>query len=134
MAASLKREIPQLYEQHCVAHRDDLAFEDAWKELSFMQDIETLLTTVHTMFNRSSVKNEKFRELAKVSESDVVAFRPLYDVRWLSWHFAVAAFVRNFNVLIVYCTEQVNTCNDPINKYCLTLSTRQHTSVSIAFV
>ena len=71
------------------------------------------------MFNRSSVKNEKFRELANVSESDVVAFRPLHDVRWLSRHLAVAAFVRNYNILIEYCTKQVNTCNDPINKYCL---------------
>jgi len=119
VAAILKREIPHLYEQHCVAHREDLAIEDAWKELSFMQDIETLLRIVYTMFSRSSVKNEKFRELVNVSESDVVAFRPLHDVRWLSRHFAVAAFVRNYNVLIEYCTEQVNTCNDPINKYCL---------------
>ena len=68
VAAILKREIPHLYEQYCVAHREDLAVEDAWKELSFMQDIETLLRTVYTMFSRSSVKNEKFRELANVSE------------------------------------------------------------------
>ena len=27
--------------------------------------------------------------------------------------------MQNYNVLIKYCTEQVNTCNDPINKYCL---------------
>ena len=119
VAAILKREIPHLYEQHCVAHREDLAVEDAWKELSLMQDIETLLRTAHTMFSRSSVKNEKFSELANVSEIDVVAFRPLHDVRWLSRHLAVAAFVQNYNVLIEYCTEQVNTCNDPINKYCL---------------
>ena len=48
-----------------------------------------------------------------------MAFRPLHDVRWLSRHLAVAAFVRNYNLLIEYCTEQVNTCNHPINKYCL---------------
>ena len=109
VAAILKCEILHLYEQHCVAHREDLAVEDAWKELSFMQDIETLLRTVYTMFSRSSVKNEKFRELANVSENDVVAFRPLHHVRWLSRHFVVAAFVRNYNVLIEYCTEQVNS-------------------------
>ena len=119
VAAILKREIPHLYEQHCVAQREELAVEDAWKELSLMQDIETLLRTVYTMFSRSSVKNEKFRKLANVLESDVVAFRPLHDARWLSRHLAVAAFVRNYNVLIEYCTEQVNTCNHPINKYCL---------------
>ena len=119
MTAILKREIFYLYEQHCVAHEDDLAVEDASKELSFKQDIETLLRTVYTMFSRSSLKNEKLRELANVSGSDVVAFRPLYDVRWLSRHFAVAALVRSYNILFEYCTEQVNTCSDPINKYCL---------------
>ena len=36
VAAILKREIPHLYEQHCVAHREDLAFEDAWKKLALM--------------------------------------------------------------------------------------------------
>ena len=119
VAAILKREIPHLCEQHCVAHREDLAVEGAWKELSLMQDIETLLRTVYTMFSRSTVKTEKFRELADISESDVVAFRPLHDVRWLSRHLAVSAFVRNYNALIEYCTEQENVCNDPINKYCL---------------
>ena len=55
MAAILKREIPHLCEQHCVAHREDLAVENAWEELLLMQNIETLLRTVYTIFGRSSV-------------------------------------------------------------------------------
>ena len=43
LAAILKREIPHFYEQHCVAHREDLTVEDAWKKLLLMQDIEALL-------------------------------------------------------------------------------------------
>ena len=43
VAAILKREISYLCEQHCVAHREDLVVEDAWKELSLMQHIKTLL-------------------------------------------------------------------------------------------
>ena len=71
------------------------------------------------MFSRSSVKTEKFQELANAAESDSVACRPLDEVRWLSRHLAVVAFVRNYNVLFDYCTEQVKMSNDPINKFCL---------------
>lgn len=89
VAAILRREIHHLCEQHCVAHREDLAVEDAWKQASLLHDIETLLRTVYTMFSRSSVENEKFLELANAAESDAVAFRPLHEVRWLSRHLAV---------------------------------------------
>ena len=33
VAAILKREIPHLCEQHCVAHQEDLAVEDAWNAI-----------------------------------------------------------------------------------------------------
>lgn len=36
-------------EQHCVAHREDLGIDDAWKHVSLMKDIETLLRTVFHM-------------------------------------------------------------------------------------
>ena len=75
------------------------------------------------MLSRSSVRNDKFRELANVSGSDIVAFQPFHEARlltrWLTRHSVVTAFVQNRNVLIEYYIEQVNTCNDPINKYCL---------------
>ena len=52
VAVIVKCEIPHLCEQYCIAHPEDLAVEDAWKELSLMQDIEILLRTVYTMFSR----------------------------------------------------------------------------------
>ena len=88
-------------------------------QVSLMKDIETLLRTVYTMFSRLSLKKDNFAELADVTDVAAVAFRPLNEVRWLSRHFAVTAFMRNYNILIDYCTEQVNDRNDPINKYCL---------------
>ena len=42
VAAIMRREIPRLRGQHCVAYREDLAVEDAWKELSLVLDIEIL--------------------------------------------------------------------------------------------
>ena len=127
VAAVLRRDIKHLSEQHCVAHREDLGIDDACKKVSIMGDIETLLRTVYSMFSRSSVKKVNFEELAEVTDRDVVAFRPLNEVRWLSRHFAVTAVMRNYDVLIDYCKEQVNATNDPICKYCLkTLSNPQY--------
>ena len=41
------------------------------------------------------------------------------EVRWLSWHFALQALLRNVQVLTEYCKEQVRLYNDHVNKYCL---------------
>lgn len=43
VVALLKRQIPHLTEQHCVAHREDLGIDGAWKNVPSMRDVETLL-------------------------------------------------------------------------------------------
>ena len=54
-AALLKRQVPHLTEQHCVAHREDLGIDDAWK-VPIMKEVETLLRTVYSMFCRSTFR------------------------------------------------------------------------------
>jgi len=119
LAALLKHSVPHLSEQHCVAHREDLALSASWKDNSLMKNIEVLLRTVYTLFSRSSVKTAALAELASVNEVDVVSFRPIHEVRWLSRHFAVSAFVRNIDALVLFCEEQINECVDPICTYVL---------------
>lgn len=119
IAAQLRREVPHVLEQHCVVHREDLGIDEAWKNVSLMKDIETLLRTVCTLFSKSTVNRQDLAELAKVTKSDVIAFRPLNEVRWLSRYFAVNAMMRNYTALEEYCQQQVIENNDPINKYCL---------------
>lgn len=81
VAALLKRQVPHLTEQHCVAHREeDLGIDDAWKDVPIMKEVETLLRTVYSMFCRSSVKKAKFTEMAEVLEVDSLSFRPLNEV------------------------------------------------------
>ena len=62
VAAILRRNISHLCEQHCVAHRENLGIDDAWKQVSLMKDIETLLRTVYTIFSRSSLKIGHFED------------------------------------------------------------------------
>ena len=116
VAAQLKKEVPYLIEQHCVAHREDLGICDSWKEVKLMRDIETLLRTIFTIFCRSSVKKEKLQEIARVSEMESVSFKSLNEVRWLSRHFAVQAVIKNYDTLLKYFEDEKD--NDPISSYC----------------
>ena len=119
LAALLKRSVPHLSEQHCVAHREDLALSASWKDNSSLKKLDVLLRTVYTLFSRSSVETAALAELASVNEVDVLSFRPIQEVRWLSRHFAVSAFVRNIDALVLFCEEQINECSDPICTYVL---------------
>lgn len=118
VAAQLKKEIPHLTQQHCVAHREDLGITDTWKRIKLLCEIETLMRTVYTMFSRSSNKKQKLKEVAAALEHEAIAFRPLNDVRWFSRHFALNAIVRNYDSLIQYFNEELQTSNDPIASYC----------------
>ena len=118
VAALLRRKIPHLTEQHCVAHREDLGIDDAWKDVPLMREVETLLRSVYNMFSRSAVKKGKFEALAEVLDQDTLSFRPLNEVRWLSRNQAVNAVLRNYTVLEEYCKTAYSDDGDPVAKYC----------------
>ncbi|CAL9694135.1 unnamed protein product [Knipowitschia caucasica] len=118
VAALLKRQIPHLTEQHCVAHREDLGIDDAWKDVPLMRDVETLLRTVYSTFSRSTVKRSKMEDLANLLDEDTLSFRPLNEVRWLSRHQAVNAVLRNYTVLQEFYKRELTENRDPVAKYC----------------
>ena len=71
-----------------------------------MQDIETLVRTVHTMFGRSSVKKQGLQAIAQASGHNLITFKAIHDVRWLSRHLPIQALVRNYDIRLDYCKEQ----------------------------
>ena len=112
VAKLLKNFVPHVIEQHCVAHREDLEIDDTWSKVSLMQDIETLVRTVYTMLRRSSVKKQGLQTIAQASGHNLISFKAIHDVRWLSRHFAIQALVQNYDVLLDYCKEQ--GARDPV--------------------
>ncbi|KII70108.1 hypothetical protein RF11_09521 [Thelohanellus kitauei] len=91
VAAIKKLEIYNLFKQHCYGHRENLAVEDAWKNVPLMIQIRICKTN-----------KEKFQELAKTAECNAIAFRLLYEVRWYSRHLAVTSWKRNCKIQINY--------------------------------
>ena len=105
LATLLKRTIPHLSEQHCVAHREHLALTASWKNNCLLKNIEVLFPTIYTFFSQSFHKTAALAELVSVNEVDVLSFRPIQQVRWLLRHFAIRAFIRNMDTLILFCEE-----------------------------
>ena len=54
--------------------------------------------------------------IAKASGHNLISFKAMHDVRWLS-HFAIQALVRNYDVLLDYCKEQ--GARDPVAVFCV---------------
>ncbi|XP_078518450.1 zinc finger protein 862-like [Lissotriton helveticus] len=132
VATRLKQSIPHLVEQHCVAHREDLGVDDAWKRVPMIKEMETLLRTVYTVFSRSPARKSKLDEIASVTECEVVSFRPLNEVRWLSRHFAVGALIRNYEIVLKYFEHEKVEENDPIAKYCYKKLSDSNYHISLA--
>ena len=78
--AKLQERIPH-FVQHCVAHREDLGIADTRKEVKLLQDIETLMRTIYSMFSRSTTNRCKFQDIAAACENEAIAFKPLNEVR-----------------------------------------------------
>ena len=58
------------------------------------------------MFRRYSVKKQRLQAIAQASGDNLISFKAIHDVRWLSRHFATQALVQNCDVLVDYCKEQ----------------------------
>ena len=84
--------------------------------MKLLQDIETLMRTIYSMFSRSTTNRFKFQEIAAACENETISFKSLNEVRWLSRHFALQAIIKNYDSLIAYFEEMKS--NDPISKYC----------------
>ena len=89
---------------------------DARSKASLMQDITTLVRNVYTMFSRSSFKKQRLQAIAQASGHNLISFKAIHDVRWLSRHFAIQKLVRNYDVLLDYCKEQ--RTRDPVALFC----------------
>jgi hypothetical protein len=54
-----------------------------WTQVSIMNNIESLLRAVCTVFSKSSVRRKDFEELVNATECEALSYRPLNEVRRL---------------------------------------------------
>ena len=56
--------------------------------------------------------------IAQASGHNLISFKAIQDVKWLSCHFVIQALIRNYDVLLDYCKEQGT--RDPVAVFCVT--------------
>ena len=107
----MKRANPFIVPIHCIAHRLSLATSQASKGIPYLQKYKRLLVSVYSYFSHSSVRVDRLREIQTVLDSPVLKYKPLYDVRWLSFHNAVSSVQRT---LPAYFDNEASQYDDPI--------------------
>ena len=56
-AAKLKRDVPELFSLHCIAHREALTASDAFKKIKQLGFLERLANKVYGWVGMSSLQN-----------------------------------------------------------------------------
>ena len=91
VAKLLKNLVPHVIEQHLRSSpRRSGNRRCVVKNIPYF---EILVTTVYSVFSRSSVKKQGLQAIAQASGHNLIFFKAIHDMRWLSRHFAIQALV-----------------------------------------
>lgn len=63
VAAKLRRRVPHLLNNHCVAHRLALAAAQGAKDISYLQKFKAILGDLHRFYEKSAVRTHALREI-----------------------------------------------------------------------
>lgn len=72
VAALLKNEVPHLISVHCIAHRLELAANNAIKSQKIMRDIQDVLTNTYKQYHYSPKALRELRNIADALEEKVL--------------------------------------------------------------
>ena len=98
---------------HCVCHRLALAVSQACKDIEDIATVTKILSTVYHFVQSSPNRLTSFRDIAAILNEDMVKFKKLYEIRWLSMGNAVLAVVKNYRTLMVLLSQEAQN-GDPV--------------------
>ena len=76
-----------------------------------MGALQGILSAVYTFVQLSSNRMTRFKEMAAVLDLEVVRFKRLYEIRWLSLGNSIVALIRNYEPLMLLIEE--DAAGDP---------------------
>lgn len=103
--ALMKAENPFCVYVHCVCHRLALAVSQAYKNIPALQALHECVGGVYNLIHNKPTILQRFEDMARVLELNVVKFKKLYEIRWLSLGESVTAVIRNYEVLMPVLEE-----------------------------
>ena len=103
VAALLKNDVPHLVSVHCLAHRLELAANNAIKGHQIMRDIQDVLTNTYKLYHYSPKAVRELRDIADSLEEKVLKPTNLHGTRWLPRvQAALTVLMKNFTVIITH--------------------------------
>ncbi len=114
VSAKQKETNPYSVNPHCINHRLNLAISQIAKTLEKQENFQhkrdleaaqTTMSTVYQFIQLSSTHLQKFKDMSELLEIEIVKFRTIFDIRWLSYGDGVRALIRN--LLPLFATLEI---------------------------
>jgi hypothetical protein len=112
VAAQLRRQIPHLLSNHCVAHRLALAVGQASKGVPYLPKFKDILGQLHRFYANSSVRMEGLRQIQELQNDPVLKLSQAKDVRWLSHDKATQTLKKCIPSVITSLEREAEERND----------------------
>lgn len=85
---------------HCLAHRIELAVDDALKSVTATNHFQSILKSLFALYSMSPKNQRELREVATETETQLLRITAVFGVRWVASSFrAVSAVWRNYPAL-----------------------------------
>ncbi|XP_074662800.1 zinc finger protein 862-like [Tubulanus polymorphus] len=72
-----------------------------------------MVSTIYTFVQLASTRLQRFKEIAELLETDVLKFKKLYEIRWLSLGRCLVTIIRNYEPLVVFLSQEAAD-GDPV--------------------
>ena len=93
-----------------------LASSQAAKAFPELGRYQRTLIAIYSYFNHSALRVNTLQEVQKILDDPILHYKPLYEIRWLSFFSAVSAVKRTLKSLVTYFEQEYAENNDPIAK------------------
>lgn len=107
----VKLENPYCIYVHCVCHRLALAVANLTSAFPALETLTKIISGVYNYVQYS--KLEQFNNISRILEQNVVKFKRLYEIRWLSLGESLTALIRNYEPLMVLLSQDADK-GDPV--------------------
>ena len=99
VATLLRQKKPELQSVHCYAHRLELAYKQAVKCVTYYQKVETIVTSLYTLYHKSAPLRNELEQLYKKHELSCQVPTRSGGVRWIPFmKQSVGICFRNFSI------------------------------------
>jgi hypothetical protein len=100
LCTRLAKRAPFIVQNHCVAHRLNLAFKDTEDDLRVEDQLDDLIKALYRFFKKSPSKCLDLERYARLRKKQAFKLLKIYDVRWLSKFNAISNVYKNLEVLL----------------------------------